>query len=163
MTNYYDENAQSFIADTLLVNMNSIYIPFIKKLPKGANILDIGCGSGRDLLFFKEAGFNPIGLEPSKNLAIHARNYANVEVIEKTIQNLNCNEKFDAVWACASLLHIPSNELKSSFLKIAELINQDGVFYASFKHGEFEGIKNGRFFNFQTIASIEKYQREKNE
>ena len=157
MINYYEENAQSFILDTLHVDMDSIYKPFIKKLNKGASILEIGCGSGRDLLFFKKAGFTLTGLEPCKALAEHARGYAQVQVIEETIQNLKCDKKFDAVWACASLLHIPSNELKSSLDKISQLMSQDGIFYASFKHGEFEGFRSGRFFNFQTIESIKKY------
>jgi SAM-dependent methyltransferase len=157
MTDYYEENAQSFIADTLPVDMSSIYEPFVEKLKGGASVLDIGCGSGRDLLFFKESGYMPTGLEPSPLLAKHAREYAQVNVIEQTIQNFEFEKCFDAIWACASLLHIPSNELLSSFTKISQLLTHEGIIYASFKYGDFEGIKNERFFNFQTIQSIKEY------
>ncbi|KMV30377.1 hypothetical protein AB733_11935 [Photobacterium swingsii] len=155
MTNYYIENAKSFIDDTLFVDMSEIYTPFLDRLEVGAKILDIGCGSGRDLLFFKNAGFVPTGLEPSMPLAEHARNYAKVEVWGNTIQGLKTDKKFNGVWACASLLHIPSNELKACFQKIANLVIGDGVIYASFKHGTFEGIRNGRFFNFQTLETLQ--------
>ncbi|NQZ93251.1 MAG: hypothetical protein HRT97_13050 [Moritella sp.] len=62
---------------------------------------------------------------------------------------------FNGVWACTSFLHISSNELKASFNKITDLLLDNGVIYASFKHGEFEGIRNGRFFNFQTLETLQ--------
>lgn len=157
MNNYYDENAQNFIADTISVDMSSIYTPFLNRLKRGASILDIGCGSGRDLRFFKNAGYVPTGLEPSVTLAKHARQFSQVNVIEQTLQNFQTIASFDAIWACASILHIPSDELLNNFTKMSNLITREGTIYVSFKHGDFEGEKNGRFFNFQTIESIQQY------
>ena len=157
MTNYYDINSKTFIEDTLLVDMSNVYTPFIKKLKQGASILDVGCGSGRDLRYFKRSGYLPVGLEPSRKLARYARDYAEVEVIEATIQDLNETRRFDSIWACASLLHLPSDELLGSFTKLSKLLNAGGCIYVSFKHGEFEGMKNGRFFNFQTIESVKSF------
>lgn len=152
---YYDKHADIFIADTLHVDMTPVYKPFLKVF-SGKSILDIGCGPGRDLKYFGSLGYDITGLEPSPVLAKFAKNYSSAEVIESSIQNLIIDRQFDAVWACASLLHVPSNELEQAFNKIAQVTKCGGVIYCSFKHGDFEGERNGRFFNFRTLDSLKK-------
>lgn len=157
MTNYYDKNFQSFIDTTLNIDMSSLYAPFCEHLKSGAKILDIGCGPGRDVKFFNEQGFKAQGIEPSQNLADFARKYTGVEIFQGTLDAFSGAHKFDGIWACASLLHIPRSELGASFQKISDLMNEDAVFYCSFKYGEFEGERNGCFFNDQTLSSISKF------
>ncbi len=153
---YYDENAQAFIDNTLNIDMAELYSKFIEKLPAKGMILDIGCGPGRDLNYFYKNGFRAIGLEPSEELASFARKYSNCEVIGTTIQNFESNQLFDGIWACASLLHLESSILIESFKKVSGMMNDNSVFYCSFKLGDFEGYRNGRFFNDQTLESISK-------
>ena len=43
--NYYDNNAQGFVDSTFLVDMQSLYQPFLNLLPDFGRILDLGCGS----------------------------------------------------------------------------------------------------------------------
>ncbi|EQC47472.1 bifunctional 2-polyprenyl-6-hydroxyphenol methylase/3-demethylubiquinol 3-O-methyltransferase UbiG [Bacteriovorax sp. Seq25_V] len=157
MINYYDENFQSFIDTTLNIDMISLYIPFCEHLRANARILDIGCGPGRDLKYFKEQGYDAQGVEPSNKLAVFAREHSNCIVHEGLLQEVEITGKFDGIWACASLLHVPRNELTSVFEKIECLMNSDAVFYCSFKYGEFEGERNGRFFNDQTLESIHEF------
>lgn len=151
---YYDTHAEAFISDTLYVDMNSVYAPFLNHF-KGHTLLDLGCGPGRDLKYFSSLNFSVTGLEPSPTLARFARHYSNVEVIEQTVQALNIGKVFDGVWACASLLHVPSSELEKAFLNIARHVSEGGLIYCSFKYGEFEGIRNGRFFTDRTLQSLQ--------
>jgi hypothetical protein len=53
---------------------------------------------------------------------------------------------FDGIWACASLLHIPTYEMVNVLNKCYNALKENGVMYCSFKLGEFEGERNGRFF-----------------
>lgn len=151
---YYDTQADAFISDTLHVDMTSVYAPFLRHF-KGHTLLDIGCGPGRDLKYFSSLNISVTGLEPSPTLAHFARKYSNVEVIEQTVQALDIENVFDGVWACASLLHVPSNELEQAFTNIARHVNEGGLIYCSFKYGEFEGIRNGRFFTDRTLKGLQ--------
>ena len=53
---------------------------------------------------------------------------------------------FDGIWAASSLLHVPSNEIEMVLIKLKASLKENGVFYASFKKGDFEGERNGRYF-----------------
>ncbi|WP_318465080.1 class I SAM-dependent methyltransferase [Photobacterium leiognathi] len=151
---YYDTHAEAFISDTLQVDMSPVYAPFLTRF-KGHTLLDLGCGSGRDLKYFSSLNLSVTGIEPSPTLARFARQYSNVDVIEQTVQSLNIGKVFDGVWACASLLHVPSCELEDAFINIVRHVNEGGLIYCSFKYGEFEGIRNGRFFTDRTLQSLQ--------
>lgn len=150
---YYDQYAELFIADTLHLDMTHIYEPFLEQY-SGKSLLDIGCGPGRDLKYFSSLGYDVTGIEPSKILAQFARKHSGARVIENTIQALKTEQQFDGIWACASLLHVPSDQLVIAFNKIAQVTKVNGVIYCSFKYGDFEGERNGRFFNFRTLESL---------
>lgn len=154
---YYDKNNQEFIDSTLELDLTSLYAPFLKEVKVGGAILDIGCGPGRDLKYFVDHGYKAEGVEPSSKLAGFAREHSGCVVHEGLLQDVSIEGKFDGIWACASLLHVPSSELKDVFSKITDLMNEDAVFYCSFKYGEFEGERNGRFFNDQTLETIKEF------
>jgi 2-polyprenyl-3-methyl-5-hydroxy-6-metoxy-1,4-benzoquinol methylase len=71
-TDYYRRNAGQFIGDTLGVDMGSLYQPFLSRLQAGAEILDAGCGSGRDALAFQALGYRVTAFDASEPLAAHA-------------------------------------------------------------------------------------------
>lgn len=154
--NYYKQNAKNFIENTVNVDMSDIQNLLTKILPSAGNVLDIGCGSGRDLKSFKELGFNAIGIEPCEELANFAKDFSGCDVLQVGINEFESDEKFDGIWACASLLHLTTEELKKAFIKISSLMKDTSIFYCSFKYGEFEGERNGRFFNDQTEETIKK-------
>ncbi len=71
-----------------------------------------------------------------------------------TFQEMEFENEFDAVWASASLLHIPRNEIKDVLKRITNALKPKGVLYASFKHGNQEYEKDGRYFNCYDETSI---------
>ncbi len=159
--NYYDSNFNKFLESTLAVDMTPLYYEFTKYLPDNASILDIGCGSGRDLKYFRTCGHRALGLEPNSKLSDYARSYSECNVVENSIEQFDTHNKFDGIWACASLLHLETDALKNSLVKIASLMHLESVFYCSFKHGEFNGERDGRFFNDQTAETFSKIIPEK--
>lgn len=155
--NYYDDNAQEFYNGTINVEMMSLYEQFIPYLDKGAHILDAGCGSGRDTLAFKSMGYQVHAIDASRELARLAEELIGQPVEVTTFQRFEAKDKFDAVWACASLLHVPFGELMSAFKNISAQLKVSGVFYCSFKYGEDEVARDGRHFtnlNESRLATI---------
>lgn len=147
---YYNKNSDLFINSTKDVEFDKMQNMLIKHLKKGDCILDLGCGSGRDSKAFLEKGFKVVSVDGSKNLCEFAKNYIGQDVINSTFQDFKSNIKFDGVWACASLLHLPYEELKKVMKNISSMIKLEGYFYLSFKYGDFEGERNGRYFTDMT-------------
>ena len=144
--NYYNQNAQSFSDSTLHVDMSALYAEFLPLIPKHGHILDAGCGSSRDAMYFKQQGFTVSAFDASPELAKLASNYLQQAVEVKTFQQLNCTNKYDGIWCCASLLHVPKVELPQVFLKLQNALKPNGVLYVSFKYGTQERVHNGREF-----------------
>lgn len=68
-------------------------------------------------------------------------------------QELREKEKYDGIWACASILHVPKMELADILQKMCNAVKVDGIIYTFFKYGDFEGERNGRFFSDFTEKS----------
>ena len=158
--NYYDEHAKEFFNGTIDTDMSLHHEEFLKNLPEKACILDAGCGSGRDTKLFKELGHNVVAIDGSEKMCELASEYAGVNVKHMQFQEIEYVNVFDGIWACASLLHVPSSELDLVLKKLKDSLKSNGVFYASFKFGDFEGIRNGRFFNdFTEATAIELFEK----
>ena len=145
--NYYKEHAKDFIEGTINCDMSVQYDFFLKYLKKDSKkIMDLGFGSGRDSLYFKSKGYDICAIDPTKEFCENAKKLGLNDVRCLTAQDINFNEEFDGIWACASLLHVPSNELNEVFKRCSKALKQNGIMYCSFKYGEYEGIRNGRYF-----------------
>lgn len=145
---YYNENATAYVADTLNVDFDKQRDFLLKYLKPGAKILDLGCGSGRDSKKFIEKGFSVVAVDGSAELCKLASQHIGQEVRNIRFDQLDYNNEFDAVWACASLLHLTTEELKNVFPLVIKACKPEAFIYMSFKYGDFEGIRNGRFFNY---------------
>ena len=158
--NYYDKNAQEFFDSTINADMSSHHEKFISYMPEKGNILDAGCGSGRDTLFFKNHGYDVTSIDGSMEMCKLASEYAKTDVLHMQFQEMEFQSVFDGIWASASLLHIPTDEIESILAKFKDALKNNGIFYASFKYGDFEGIRNGRFFNDLTKeTAIELFEK----
>lgn len=145
--NFYNENAENFFSQTVRADMGLLYEKFLSKLPttKG-KILDLGCGSGRDSKYFKGLGFEVVALDLSEELAKKASEYIGQKVIVQDMRDLEFEDEFIGVWACASILHLPVEDIEIVFKKVFKSLKKDGIFYLSFKYGETDYIKDGREF-----------------
>lgn len=143
---YYENNAQNFYDSTIEVNMQSLYHQLLPLIPAGGSILDAGCGAGRDSKAFLELGFDVDAFDASEKLALMASELTGKNVAVALFQTYQNNKTFDAIWACASLLHVPLLELPAVFSSLSSMLKTDGYFYCSFKYGQEEVARNGRVF-----------------
>ena len=149
--NFYNNNSKSYIETTLSVDMSHLYKDFLKYIPKGGHILDLGCGSGRDSLEFIKKGYNVTAVDGSKELAVAASKIIGQQVICSKFEDIKLNKTFHGIWACASLLHVNKNHIVDVIKNVSLNLKPNGVFYMSFKYGENEYIdEKGRYFNCYT-------------
>ena len=152
---YYNKNSEEYFNSTLNVDMTNTYKEFLKLVPKDGKILDLGCGSGRDSMNFMKLGYEVTAVDGSKELAKKASALLGNEVIVSTFEELELKEKFHGIWACASLLHIKKEDLKIVLNNLYNNLEDNGVFYMSFKYGEKEYVDDkNRYFNCFTDESI---------
>ncbi|MDE7282382.1 MAG: methyltransferase domain-containing protein [Lachnospiraceae bacterium] len=154
--NYYNKNAREFADGTVNVNFTEIQDLFLKYVPEGGKILDFGCGSGRDTKYFLNKGYNVDAIDGSDELCKIACNYTGISVKKMKFEELDCIGVYDGIWACASILHVANKELPAILRKMTDAIKNGGVIYTSFKYGEFEGYRNGRYFTYHTEESFRK-------
>ena len=143
---YYQRNAQQFFESTVAVDMAEIRDRFTALLPAHGAVLDAGCGSGRDAKAFAEQGFQVEAFDASPELAALASQHSGLPVKVMRFQELDAVARYDGIWCCASLLHVPLAELPEVFRRLAQALKAGGVLYASFKYGQGEREDNGRAF-----------------
>lgn len=147
---YYNKNAKQFVTGTVSVDFGTVQNQFLGKLKTGAKILDYGCGSGRDTKYFLERGYKVTAIDGSRELCKLASEYAGIPVKHMLFQDLDEKEAYDGIWACSSILHVPSHELKDIIKRMTKALRSHGIIYTSFKYGTFEGERNGRYFTDMT-------------
>lgn len=152
---YYNQNADTFFAGTVSVDFKQTQNKFLDFLNEEAHILDFGCGSGRDTKYFLEAGMKVDAIDGSEEMCRIASEYTGIEVQQMLFQELDAHDQYDGIWACASILHLPKNDLKIVLQKMTTALKMHGIIYTSFKYGEFEGERNGRYFTDFTIDTFQ--------
>ena len=152
---YYDQHAEAFIAGTLAVQMQSLYDKFLPHLVVGSHILDAGCGSGRDSRYFLQQGFAVTALDASWPLVLHARTLTGLPVLHCRFDEFVAEQPLDAIWACASLLHVPLAELPAVMAHLTAQLTARGIFYCSFKYGSGQVSRDGRTFTNMDEAGLD--------
>lgn len=151
---FYEQNAAEFFNTTAYIDASSLYRQFLPLLPDGGCILDAGCGSGRDSLAFKQQGYKVEAFDASAELAALAQVLTGLPVQTCRFMEFEANTRFDGIWACASLLHVPFTELADNITHLAKYLATDGFFYCSFKYGEEEQIRDKRHFTNMTEEKL---------
>ena len=154
---YYNLNAENFIESTQNVDMHHAQDRFLQLLDENASILDFGCGSGRDTRYFLDKGYRVTATDGSAELCRWASDFTGIEVKEMLFGELDEIDIYDGIWACSSILHLPKNELLLVIRKMCDAIKNTGVIYTSFKYGDFEGVRNGRYFTDFTDDSFKEF------
>jgi superfamily II DNA or RNA helicase/HKD family nuclease/SOS-response transcriptional repressor LexA len=145
-TQYYNRFAVEFFDSTVNVDMAPIYQRFLASLEPHSHILDAGCGSGRDAKAFADLGFRVTAFDASSELARLAGEYCGFEVSVRRFEDLDEVEHYDAIWCCASLLHVPAIAMPQVFAALWRALRPGGTLYASFKNGSGERELGGRRF-----------------
>lgn len=144
---YYDLHAKEYAALTRDVDVSALYERFLKYLPPNARILDAGSGSGRDTLVFLARGYDVDAFDSSEALCKMSTELTGVRTRHLRFQDFEDVKKYDGIWACASLLHVPKRELFDAIKRLVRSLKDRGAIYMSFKHGAGERISSdGRFY-----------------
>jgi SAM-dependent methyltransferase len=108
MKGFYQDNYRKYFASTVNVDPSIFLEPFVRHVSPKGEIFDVGCGSGRDLLWLRKRGINVTGLEQSPGLADLARRYAGCPVIEGDFHTYDFSSmRFDVLLCVGSLVHVP--------------------------------------------------------
>lgn len=162
--NWYNKNSEKYFNETKDFSMQEKYTQFLKHLPKNGEVLDAGCGSGRDAKCFAEMGYNVTAFDASSELTKLAEKNCGFSIINTTFAKFKSAKKFDGIWACASLLHVPKKDFEESFLNLTNHLKTGGILCASMKLGEAEEKDSkGRFFNYVSIDELKNiFSKQKN-
>ena len=153
---YYDKNAVEFCKNTIDADMSFCRDKFLKYLSAGASILDAGCGSGRDSIAFKQLGYHVTAMDASPEICKEAEKVLGQKVICKAFEEIDDENVYDGIWACASLLHVPKVGMGEVLYRFKRVLKDNGILYASFKYGEEEKIVNERIFSYYDEQSLKK-------
>lgn len=145
---YYNKNAKEYFEKTYNADMNIQYELFLKHLGNNGKILDFGCGSGRDALYFKKLGYEIDAIDGSKELCKLATKYVGINVRCMKFNELNVVNTYDGIWACSSLVHIDKKEMIEILKKMRNALKQDGIAYIAMKSGIGEENIGGRYFSY---------------
>ncbi len=117
-------------------------------------ILDLGCGPGRDLHYFRTLGHEAVGLEGSARFVTMARAYSGCEVLEQDFLRLALPAtRFDGIFANASLFHVPRQELPRVLGELRAALKPGGVLFSSNPRGDnHEAWSHGRYAVFHDLA-----------
>ncbi len=143
---YYDKNAESFASGTADIEFSETQDRFLAELKEGASILDFGCGSGRDTRYFLQKGYRVTAMDGSAELCRIEEEKTGIPVKQIDFNDFEEQDRYDGIWACSSILHLPKLKLKSVLIHMKKALHKEGIIYTSFKYGDFAGMRNGRYF-----------------
>jgi len=145
---FYEQNAESYISDTIGADMGELYSHFEKYTGPGMSILDLGCGTGRDARHFIDCGLNVTAVDGSQKMCDCAAELTGLHVRKLLFEDIDYESCFDAVWACASLLHLTKRDLPEVIQKVNRALVPGGIFFTCFKYGNEEVERGGRYFSY---------------
>lgn len=151
-TQSYDAQAMAYKNSALSHDLSQNHAALLENIVGRAplQILDLGCGPGRDLMYFRSQGHLAIGLDGSRQFVQMARAYSGCEVLHQDILALNLPaESFDGIFANASLFHVPTQELPQVLGKLWSALKPGGTLFSSNPLGKNqEGWLNDRYGAF---------------
>lgn len=136
---YYNRIADSYYWTTVGIDMSKLRNAFAAYLPAESRVIDLGCGSGRDVMAFSDMGHEASGLDASKELVELAKERLEVKASVGDMVTWRASEPYDGIWCCASLIHLNEEEKKRFFGNLQYNLKPGGVIYISVK----EGIETG--------------------
>lgn len=147
---WYRDNAIQYAEETRNSLVLDALWEFLSRMKEGGTILDYGSGSGRDSAYFLDKGFSVDSLDGSAEMKAQAERLFGIKVKLSSFLSLEEKDKYDGIWAQASILHLEEHDLRAALTLIERALKRDGVFYSSFRKGEEDGYENGRWYTNMT-------------
>lgn len=145
---FYDREAADYVARSQQVPSRHL-AGFMARLPAGGEVLELGCGAGRDALAMIAAGFRVDATDASPAMARQAKALIGQPVRVMRFDALRAEAAYDGIYANASLLHVPRAELGVVLSHLHRALRPGGWHLATYKAGLAEGRDRwGRFFNY---------------
>jgi len=160
---HYENNAESFWLGTREHDVSQNITAFLQALPKNKalELLDFGCGPGRDLYTFKALGHKPTGLDGSKAFCQMAKEYSACPVLHQSFLHLELEKnRFDGIFANASMFHIPSSELPGVLKQLHRALRPGGILFSSNPRGSTEGWQGERYGHYMEFEISMSYLEE---
>ncbi len=157
---HYDTNALSFWQGTKDHDVTQNYQAFLRQFPaaQALDILDFGCGPGRDLSYFSSRGHRPVGLDGSEAFCSMARANTGCQVLHQQFLSLALNDDgFDGIFANASLFHVPAQELPRVLQELHCALRPGGILFSSNPRGSSEGWSGQRYGHFMEFEVSQEY------
>lgn len=148
---HYNQNAESFWNGTKDHDVTQNYAAFLAPFPAGKtlDILDLGCGPGRDVKYFQSLGHRPVGLDGSEVFCSMARRYTGCQILHQKFLSLELPEHaFDGIFANASLFHVPGRELPRVLYNLHSALKPGGILFLSNPRGDGEGWSGQRYGHY---------------
>ena len=147
MSNYYSTHSQEYIDSTIDIDMTYNHELFLSHFSGGV-ILDVGFGSGRDMLYFRSKGYEVEGIDPEQAFVDHALSLG-LHVIKSDVLSYRPDKAYDGIWANASLLHLPREKMIEAIERLKGMLSDKGILFISLKKGIGETVDElGRLMTY---------------
>ena len=160
---HYEDNAESFRVGTKDHDVSQNIAALLGALPKDKtlDILDFGCGPGRDMCVFKSLGHRPVGLDGSKEFCKMAQQLSDCPTLNQQFLKLELKDNnYDGIFANASLFHVPSQELPRVLRELHSALRKDGILFSSNPRGNAEGWQGQRYGHYLEIEASETFLKQ---
>ncbi len=161
-SNWFDEQTLRFYSDEAPVyvaggkrGISRFLSEFLDQLDPGSRILELGCGGGRDSEEMLQRGFRVEPTDCVPEIAKKAEERIGIPVRVMRFDQLDALDAYDAVWANASLLHVPAAGLSDILSHVHRALKPGGLHFANYKAGGREGRdRYGRLFNYLSLEQL---------
>lgn len=117
-------------------------------------ILDIGCGSGRDSVRLHELGYDVVSVDASLEMCRMSSTLTGKQTIRKKYEELDYEQEFDGIWSCASLCHVSRDDMHDVLARLCRALKTGGILYISVRYGDKETLNEGRYWNYYNEYTI---------
>jgi SAM-dependent methyltransferase len=100
---------------------------FAARLPRVADVADLGCGPAGDGALFAQAGHRVTGIDRSAGMLAYAARALPGRVIRADLRRLPvAGQSVDGIWCCAALLHVPHDQTTAVLNEMRRILRPGG-------------------------------------